>query len=234
MTEPHNPILRAAREHVATKGLPEAATRKFIDPNSEAYKLALEVATILLGQPVAHLATSNNRAAKRACVVVFNSRGQVLITRLSADTPDESSSWGFPGGDGNKGETFEQIARRQLEEKTGYKLLPEEEIYRAGNVEAIGNYGGEIGRQQVQDVFTLYLYPGEEALFSAKDETSEIAWAFPREIGLQGEATYGLGFFDIDFQLLVLAVQDAKNSEMDGDFEWKKDPPKLVGEKADY
>ena len=206
MTDEHNPILRAAREHVAAKGLPEAAGRKFIDPESAAYKLALEVATILTGRPVRYLAPFDSRVAKLASVLVFNRKRQVLIGRRSADMPDAPGTWGFPGGNGNKGETFEQIAVRQLREETGYEASVKDLNY-AGQIEAEGNYGGEMNRHQVQAVYVIIIGEGEENLFSPKDETSELAWADPSDIGHPDIVPYGLGFLNIDSQILGTAVE---------------------------
>lgn len=199
-------LLAAAHAYVAEVGAAEAAARKFIDPQSEHYQTSLEVDSILLGRPVRYLAPFDSRVAKLASVLVFNRKRQVLIGRRSADMPDAPGTWGFPGGNGNKGETFEQIAVRQLREETGYEASVKDLNY-AGQIEAEGNYGGEMNRHQVQAVYVIIIGEGEENLFSPKDETSELAWADPSDIGHPDIVSYGLGFLNIDGQILGTAVE---------------------------
>jgi len=53
-----------------------------------------------------------------AAGILFVHDGRVLLLKRSPDAADAPSTWGFPGGHIEKGETPEQAARRETQEET--------------------------------------------------------------------------------------------------------------------
>jgi 8-oxo-dGTP pyrophosphatase MutT (NUDIX family) len=64
----------------------------------------------------------NNETIKAGCVVV-NDKNEVLLVG-----DKEGKIWSFPKGHAENGETLEQVALREVEEETGYKVEIEKRL----------------------------------------------------------------------------------------------------------
>lgn len=69
------------------------------------------------------LKNSNNETLKAGCVIVNDNMEVLLINDTGPEifTP-EGRIWAFPKGHAEEGETFEQVALREVKEETGYDI----------------------------------------------------------------------------------------------------------------
>lgn len=174
-----------------------------IDPQARWYKLALWLTNLLApkGVKVRYLAPYPERVAKLASILVFNQRGQLLLTQRSPTMPDAPGTWGLPGGNARRledgsVELFADIAIRQAHEEIGLRLSKAQLGQPVCLVEATGNYGGEVNRSQVQAAFLVHLPSGQKP--QPLDETAQMVWADPQDVGTK----YQLGFDEIDLPMI--------------------------------
>jgi ADP-ribose pyrophosphatase YjhB (NUDIX family) len=65
----------------------------------------------------------NNETLKAGCVIVNEKKEVLLISDTGPEiTTPEGKIWAYPKGHAEKGETLEQVALREVQEETGYKV----------------------------------------------------------------------------------------------------------------
>lgn len=102
-------------------------------------------------------------------ILLFNSRGELLIQKRSENVPSPEKWDQSVGGHVDEGESYLEAAERELEEELGVKDLPLQEItkFYTENID---------GAKTMKRFNTLYLgnYDGEVKL--NPEETSEVRW----------------------------------------------------------
>lgn len=81
---------------------------------------------------------------KAAGILFASPRQRALFMKRAASAQDAPSTWGFPGGRIERGETPEQAARRETKEETGYQYDgPLHELWNDGDFVCYGAVPGE-------------------------------------------------------------------------------------------
>ena len=100
-------------------------------------------------------------------IIVENNNGKILMTKISY----AHKKWVFPGGGVEKGESFGEAAKRELEEEVGIKTE---------NLIEIGEYTSE--RNFKKNIVKCFYFKTDSSLVKIDNfEVSEANWYFPNQ-----------------------------------------------------
>ncbi|MCW2392311.1 NUDIX hydrolase [Sphingobium sp. B11D3A] len=147
------------------------------------------------------------RRAKRpaARLLVTDPQGRLLLFRFTPD--DRPPFWVTPGGAVDRGETFEQAARRELREETGLDLEPGP-LVAVRDVTFVTLEGIPVDAEE-----RFYAVPVAEARIDTAGHTDlekavmlSHRWWTPQELAAHDEAWYPVDLLDIWQELLAGTV----------------------------
>lgn len=105
------------------------------------------------------------RPQTRGVKVLIEWRGKILLTRLGY----AHRAWTIPGGGVHSGESYEEAARREIQEEVGITL---------GKIEKIGEY--ENTREYKRDTVVCFLAKVDNPIFRVDGiEIAEAGWYMP-------------------------------------------------------
>jgi 8-oxo-dGTP diphosphatase len=109
--------------------------------------------------------------ALTADVVLFAMRdGDLRVLLIQRQKPPFEGAWAFPGGFVNVGESLEEAALRELEEETGIRNIPVQQLHAFGDP-------GRDPRGHVVTVTYLALISADAALQAeAGDDAAQACW----------------------------------------------------------
>ena len=107
--------------------------------------------------------------------LVFNENNEVLM-----ELRTDFNSWGFPGGAMELGESFEETAKRELEEETGLIIDEMKLLEVMSGKDTYGEYPNGDKLYDITAVFEVRKYRGK--LKIGDDESKELRWLSLKEI----------------------------------------------------
>nr|WP_291500243.1 NUDIX domain-containing protein [Actinomyces sp.] len=114
--------------------------------------------------------TRPRRLVPAASAVIVNDLGQVLLVRRGREP--QRGLWSVPGGHVERGETFQDAARREALEETGLRVRIGRELWR------LTSPTGDGGLFDIRD-FAATVVGGE---LRTGDDADALCWAGPEEL----------------------------------------------------
>lgn len=108
-------------------------------------------------------------------LLVFNEKNEVLM-----ELRTDFNSWGFPGGSMELGESFEETAKRELEEETGLIIDDMKLLEVLSGKDTYREYPNGDKLYDITAVFEVCKYHG--TLKIGDDESRELRWFSLKEV----------------------------------------------------
>lgn len=145
------------------------------------------------------------RRAKRpaARLLVTDPQGRLLLFRFTPD--DRPPFWVTPGGAVDRGETFEQAARRELREETGLDMEPGP-LVAVRHVQFVTLEGVEVDAEERFYAVSVDRAEIETAGHTELEQRVMLShrWWTPEELALLDEPWYPVDLLDIWRDLLAV------------------------------
>lgn len=115
---------------------------------------------------------------KYSDIIVLNERAELLLTKRSLWEDDHKGAWVIPGGHVDKGETFEEAAKRELREETGINI---DNLTNDGKFFDFTHVGTYVDKKVNIQYFCLRLmHQGDVEILLDEKETRDYIWV-PKE-----------------------------------------------------
>jgi len=113
-------------------------------------------------------------------IIVLNENAEILLTKRSIWEDDHRGAWVIPGGHVDKGETFEESARKELREETGISIDRLEQENKNFTWTHVGTY--QDGDVHIQYYYLQLVNQSDIEILLDEKETRDYQWVPKEEI----------------------------------------------------